>query len=189
MIPFDELFKDGQLNKFMEEKSKNLWEGTLFEKYPLISNKNKGALGEKIVGKYMASLNCSVRERKNSGQDFLIDGYKTEVKISLAHETVYNQFALNHISIKKDWERLIFLGVNYDLSKSKMVFFKKQDFIDHMDNTASPLFKHQQGGEKIKNDDYILMGNFDNFFHLNFVYDISEWKNKEELRGLEFWLK
>lgn len=193
MIPIEELFQDGQFSAFINEKSTNAWKGTLFEKYYEISNHNKGILGEKIAAKHMRNLNHDVRPRVVAGQDFMIDGYKTEVKLSLAQKAIQNRFALNHISMKKDWERLIFLGINYDYSKSKMVFFTREDFIDYMETEDSPLFRHQQGGEKIKNDDYFFMGNFNKFFLLDFVYDISEWRDKKEKRdgtikkGLELW--
>jgi hypothetical protein len=186
MIPFDKLLSDGELKNYLEEATVNPWKGTYFENYPYLNNKRKGMFGEKLVAKYMPYLNCSVRNRKTSGQDFIIDGYKTEVKISLAHAGKKNRFALNHISFKKDWERLIFVGINVDLPTSRIVFFSKKDLLQHYQTSESPIIKHQQGGKKIKNDDYLMIGNFDSVFELDFVHDISEWKN--EKRGIEFWL-
>jgi len=183
---FDSVFSDGELEKYLKESIINPWEGTCFENYPLLTPKRKGAFGEKLVAKYMQQQNRDVKNRKNSGQDFIIDGYKTEVKISLAHAGVEDSFALNHISFNKDWDRLIFVGVNVNLQNSRMVFFSKCDLLKYHTTIPKSMLKHQQGGEKIKNDDYLIIGNFDTFFKLDFVHDISKWI--EEKQGIEFWL-
>lgn len=190
MIPFDELFKDGELSDYLKEKSKDLWKGTYFENYSLVNNTCKGIFGEKMMSKFMPKLGCNICKRENKGHDLIIDGFKTEIKISLAQKLEKDQFALNHISFDKDWERLIFIGVNYDLTESRVVFFKKKEFLLYMkENPEQNIFKYQQGGKDIKNDDYLVMNNFDHFLNLPFIYNIYDWKSKEDPRGIEFWLR
>lgn len=190
MIPFDELFKDGELTDYLNSKSKDLWKGTYFENYQLINNSSKGVFGEKLIEKFMPKLGCHIAKRKNRGHDIMIDGYKTEVKISLAQGLVENCFTLNHISFNKDWERLIFAGINYNLEDSKIIFLKKTELLSYMEeNRDQHILNFQQGGKKIKNDDFFIMKNFAKFFDLPFVYNIYQWKEKADPKGVEFWLK
>jgi hypothetical protein len=51
------------------------------------------------------------------------------------------------------------------------------------------MLKFQQGGKKIKNDDFFIMKDFAKFFDLPFVYNIYQWKEKSDPKGIEFWLK
>lgn len=186
-----DLFNQNDISEYIESRIKNVWKDTPFEKYNLLNNVRKGLVGEKLIKKYMMSMKCPVHRREDVGHDLIINGYKCEIKISLAHDAEYNVFGLNHISLEKSWERIIFVGINHDLSKSRIVFFKKNELIEYLanQNSQSNIFRHQQGGNKVKNDDYCVLGNFEKFFNLHFVYDISEWKNKEDLRGLELCLK
>jgi len=188
MIPFDLIFEDGSIKKYIiDSTSQNDWSGTYFENYHKLSNVGKGIIGEKIVKQYMRILKIPFVGRVNGGHDLIIDGYKTEIKISLSNINVPDRFFLNHISKGKKWERLIFIGVNRDLHTSKIVFFNKSDFVEHT-NSNNNIFSYQQGGKSIQNDDYMLTGNFDKFFKLNFVYDVKDWKKYNEKRGIESWL-
>lgn len=190
MIPFDRLFADGELTEYLESKAQDLWKDTYFEKYSYINNVSKGVFGELLVKKLMLDMGCSVAKRKNKGHDLIIDGYKTEVKFSLAQKLIENQFSLNHISFGKDWDRLIFFGVNYDLNETRAVFFKKKDLISFMEqNEKQNIVKHQQGGKKIKNDDYFVMNSFDELFKLPFVHDIYDWNENHDPGCILFWLK
>lgn len=188
MIPFDLIFNDGSIKKYIDESvSQNNWKNTYFENYHKLNNVCKGNVGEKIIKQYMKILKIPFVKRENTGHDLIIDGYKTEIKISLSNKEKENYFSLNHISLKKDWDRLIFIGINYNLQKSKIVFFNKKNFIEHI-NSNDNIFAYQQGGKSIQNDDYLLIGNFETFFKLNFVHDITDWKKKYEKRGVENWL-
>ena len=161
----------------------NNWAGDpIFENYHKLGNKQKGVLGEYFVEQYMKKLKKSeVKSSSNTDHDRVIDGHKTEIKFSLATSTGstinLNKFMINHVAISKDWERLIFCGINpigSGAERVRMYFFNKQDFKDYMEKCPDPIFKHQQSGAKGKNDDYICV-KFDEFTKLSFIKEINLW--------------
>tara|TARA_R110000824_G_scaffold94768_2_gene228423 strand:+ start:1408 stop:1995 length:588 start_codon:yes stop_codon:yes gene_type:complete len=179
--------------------SKN-WVGTPFEKYPMLSSKAKGKLGEHYVEGYMRSrFDSNVCPPTESDHDRIIDGYNTEIKFGLAsspktakYKIKLNSFTFNHIGCKKDWDRLIFCGINpqkkntniykpegHDWQEINMYFMEKKDFLAYMKkkNSKSNIFAHQQGGKKGKNDDYMVANpkKFGKLISLPFVKPISQW--------------
>ena len=89
----------------------------IFANYHKLGNKQKGVLGEYFVQEYMKALKGStVADPTDTGHDRIIDGYKTEIKFSLANSTRnvinINKFIINHVAIGKDWERLILRDVD-----------------------------------------------------------------------------
>lgn len=129
---------------------------TPHEGYKYMGAKQKGAYGEKYVEKVMGNNNHEVQMRINSGHDLIIDGYKTEIKFSLATNGLKDSFTVNHLSEGKDWVRFIFAGINVD-GDNHMYWMKKDDFRDAI-SPEKCIFNHQQGGAKIKNDDYMITG-------------------------------
>ena len=74
---------------------------------------------------------------------------KTEIKFSLATERNYDgKFTFNHIGLKKDWEQIIFVGVNGD-GEMKVAKFWKNDLPLY-------LFTRQSGGNHLSNDDWMI---------------------------------
>ena len=132
----------------------NLWIGTPLESYALLDPKNKGCFGEELIKTVVKTKYClPVEKRTNAGHDAIIDGVRTEIKFSAAtkRNTDY-KFTFNHIGIHKDWDRIIFMGVNGDLQE-KIVWFTKKDIQDILN--TSTCIAHQQGGKTSNNDDYI----------------------------------
>ncbi len=205
------LFEDGELTKFLDENQHNNWEGTKFEQYPFLSTKNKGCFGEALLEKYMhLVLGYEVKNPTNTGHDRIMSGWKTEIKFSLANSPMVNrkssvhfgrklikpdEFTFNHIATKKDWDRLIFFGVNPLPSNQNMLweckehlppppqlrgfYMTRDDFAHYMDNEnmITKVFAHQQGGDKSDNDDYMVAGyrKFQKLINLPFVKPIEEW--------------
>jgi hypothetical protein len=135
--------------------SNNPWEGTPFEKYYQTGAKQKGALGELIVASFLESEGMIVDKSKNQGHDRIVNNYKTEIKFSCASKR--NQdflFTFNHISFCKDWERIIFCGINGNL-EAKIVWFSKENMKELLDES---ILKHQQAGQENNLDDYCIMG-------------------------------
>ena len=66
-----------------------------------------------------------------------------------------DSFVINHVSKGKDWDRLIFCGINPREEDLRLVWFTRADFAKHVESGASSCFNTQQGGKKIKNDDYM----------------------------------
>ena len=130
---------------------KNPWADTPLETYYLLNPKAKGTQGEKIAEAILIKLGYEVKPRTNSGNDRLVNNLKTEIKFSAASERNYEwRFTFNHIGFEKDWDQIIFVGVNGDLS----IHIVKYD----KDKLPKDLLSHQQGGSKSKNDDFMCTG-------------------------------
>ena len=172
----------------------SLWsQDPLFRDYHKVGQKQKGVAGEYFAERYMKALGSEVSKPTNTDHDRIIDGYKTEIKFSLANsdnknnKIVYNRFMINHVATSKDWDRLLFVGINPDLrwdnvtikegvTPSRVVayYMEKKDFVRYMKSPGMKVFKHQQSGAKGGNDDYICT-NVAAFISLPFVKEVSQW--------------
>lgn len=149
------MIKEEIIHKAYQEKGlpKFLWKDTPYEIYERAASKTKGAYGEAIVANFIATTyNLKVKNRINSDHDRIVKDIKTEIKFSCATERNYNyEFMFNHIGFKKDWERIIFCGINGDLNE-KIVWFTKEDMEQiKQEGLLSP----QQGGKTGGNDDWM----------------------------------
>jgi hypothetical protein len=176
---FGSIFSDNVLINYINENLSDPWTGTPFEGYVFLSPKQKGEFGEKFISKYFYTIkNSNVQKPINSGHDRIVDNKKTEFKFSLATRNGKNgvkkdQFIINHISKDKDWERLVFFGINFDENDSRMLWFTKDDFLNYLEYEHC-IFNHQQGGKSIKNDDYICT-KVDKLLKLSFIKSIDQW--------------
>ena len=175
---FDSIFSDGTLRQYIDDNMKDPWEETPFMGYVHMSPKQKGEFGERFVSKYMVDSGCEVIRAKNPGHDRIIDGILTEIKFSLATRNktggvIKDKFMINHVSICKDWHRLIFCGINDNESDVRIVWFTKEDFVEHL-KSDNCFFNIQQGGQSGGNDDYICT-NVAGLLECSFVKDIAEW--------------
>lgn len=177
---FDSIFEDGTLQEYIQDNLKDPWKGTNFEGYVFMSPKQKGEFGERFVSKLMTLSGCDVKRAKTStaGHDRVIDTILTEIKFALATRdkkggVCADKFIINHVSVCKDWERLIFCGINQDEKDARIVFFTKEDFESHL-KSETCYFNVQQGGTKGGNDDYICT-NVVALLECDFVKNISEW--------------
>ena len=163
-------------------KVNNNWsDDPLFFNYHKLGNKQKGVVGEHYVQTLMEVKKSTVSPPDNVGHDRIIDGHKTEIKFSLAvskgSQIIANHFIINHVAVGKDWDRLIFCGINpldSGASRASVYYFTKKDFASYMKSGGNLVFKHQQSGKKGGNDDFICT-NFKKFVSLPFVKEISEW--------------
>jgi hypothetical protein len=188
----EQIVTSGPIKKYLEESLKNNWTGTPWEPYPLLGTKQKGGAGELIVEEYMIQHGHTVNPPENAGHDRIIDGIKIEIKFSLAHSNTKNEvkliepdaFAINHISIGKSWEKLVFFGVNPlkdnpnirsreddDWPNERIYVMDKEGLSKHLQKENVFPFSRQQGGKKIQNDDWMLTGRkrFLAFTELSFV--------------------
>jgi len=140
------------------------WKTTQFPYYPTLKLPDKGKLGEKLTKTLMKAVhNSKVKGRKNPGHDQIIDDWKTEIKLSIR---LVPEFIYNHISVKKDYDRLLFLGIDAKTNIMYPYFMTKEDIINHL-----PNFSHQQGGVSVKNDDFLIVARPT----FPFMRPISEW--------------
>lgn len=154
------IFGDGILKTYIQSQLNDPWSGTDFEGYVCMGAKQKGVFGELYIKKYLTQLGFNISSRTSSEHDLMVDGIKTEVKFSIAQKDTRKDhpntpradtFMINHVGDTKDWERLVFIGINPGTYPNRVMWFDKDFFSNH----KNKLFKHQQGGKKTNNDDYI----------------------------------
>tara|TARA_B110000208_G_scaffold56537_1_gene74253 strand:+ start:4945 stop:5757 length:813 start_codon:yes stop_codon:yes gene_type:complete len=75
---------------------------------------------------------------------------------------IKDSFVINHVSKAKDWDYLMAIYINPVEADIRLFWFNNEDFVKHIDGCGGDLsgsaFNYQQGGKKIKNDDYMLSG-------------------------------
>ena len=154
-------FSDANLSDYISENLNDPWHGTQWQGYRYLDNKQKGELGERFVESLMDNMGHKVDRAVSStaGHDRVIDGVLTEIKFSIAQtskdkkEIKDDTFIINHVGEKKDWERLIFVGINRN-KESRLGYITKEDF----KKIKKKYFRPQQGGLKANNDDWICGG-------------------------------
>ena len=130
------MFADGSLQNYIEQNLEDPWQRTPFEGYVFMSPKQKGEFGERFTSKYLTHLGCDVKRAKTStaGHDRVVDDILTEIKFSLAIRNrrkggvMFDKFIINHVSSGKDWERLVFVGINENEEDLRVIWFTKEDF-------------------------------------------------------------
>ena len=185
MINLNTFFEDGILQNYVKQKTYDPWIGTSFEGYLNLSNTQMGAFGEILVSKIMNKNGSDICKRDSTGHDRIIDGYKTEIKFSLSRRIDF--FTFNHLACHKDWERLIFLGVNPD-NHFRMNWLYKEKFISNI-NSDSRIFRHQQGGEAGKNDDFMFADKYSKLKETGILQEMDTWlKDGIKKIGLQLWM-
>lgn len=169
--------------KHLDHIKKNkgdLWVGTPFEGYRHMDPKDKGSYGENIVSDILVDLGFTVKDRMNSGHDRIINDIKTEIKFSLANSNMnkgiikVDYFVINHVALGKDWDRLLFLGINPSPNKNRFFWISKDDMKQVFKKET--YFGYQQGGEGTKNDDFMCSGTkLKTLMNSDYVKDISQW--------------
>jgi hypothetical protein len=145
--------------------------GTIYEGFLELPNTVRGSIGEHIVSADMASRGHVVQDRTSAGHDRIIDGIKTEIKHAIQGKFGPDSHILNHISADKDWDRLVFYGVNRPLENMRRVWFTKEDFLANID---CGIFRRQQGGADLENDDY-MCSKTPLLLNQPWVHDIKDW--------------
>ena len=175
------MFADGSLQNYIEQNLADPWKGTPFEGYVYMSPKQKGEFGERFTTKYLEHLGHEVKRAKTStaGHDRVVDGNNTTKKIydgtrkrKKSGVIDYN-FIKNQVSSGKDWERLVFVGVNKNEDDLRVVWFSKEDFNNNLSSDNS-LFNVQQGGKGVGNDDYICT-KVESLLKSDWVNSIDSW--------------
>ncbi|NDB57806.1 hypothetical protein EB001_05115 [bacterium] len=175
---FYSIFEEGSLRDYINQNVQDPWIGTPFEGYVFMSPKQKGTFGERFVSKYFVLKGSKVEKPKNTGHDRIIDKKSSEIKFSLATRDKKggineDQFIINHVSKDKDWERLVFFGINPSEDDCCFFWFCKEDFIQHLESDEC-VFASQQGGKSIGNDDYICT-KINKLKSMPFVKSMDQW--------------
>ena len=177
----NEMFADGSLQNYISTNLADPWLNTPFQDYVYLSPKQKGEFGERFTSKYLKLLGYDVKRAKTStaGHDRVVSNILTEIKFSLATRNkskggvIFDKFIINHVSSGKDWERLIFVGINENEEDWRVVWFTKEDFNNHIKSDKS-LFNIQQGGKGVGNDDYICT-KVESLLQCDWVKSINLW--------------
>lgn len=187
------VYKIAESTELKDYINRNLfdpWRGTPFEGYRYLDNKQKGTYGESLVEQFFKkhARNVMPPLGSNAGHDRIVDGYLTEIKFSLAHTdhkkmcVKPNTFTMNHVSLGKDWQRLVFVGINPEPHPSHIKYMTKDDFTNLLKNDPKTFFEYfsrQQGGKNSTNDDYISSeGKLRKLLQSEYMRDISEWLNE-----------
>ena len=172
------IFQDGSLKQYIENNIQDPWIDTVFKGYVHMDPKQKGEFGEQVVSRYLGNLGFIIKDRNEYGHDRIVNGLRTEIKFSLAQKNPSggifpNRFVLNHISCKKEWDRLFFMGINGE-NKIQVIWFTKKDFtkyVNEVEQHNGCVFRKQQGGKMGKNDDFMCNStNFIRLMNLPFVH-------------------
>lgn len=168
---FDEVFQDGSLTSIIRENTIDPWVNTNFKGYVHMSPHAKGEFGERFITILACQEGHDVKHAHSAtaGHDRIINGMKIEIKFSLAtrvgkrtgakvqsdYGVITDSFIINHVSKGKDWDRLLFCGINPREKDKRFIWFTRADFTKYVESGTAGCFKIQQGGKKIKNDDYM----------------------------------
>jgi hypothetical protein len=149
--------KDAGLMNFIEKHTQDPFKNTVLEGYTHLTPKTKGMFGEQFVSAMLTKNGNKIGAAKTStsGYDRIVDGRKLEIKFSVMKK---QKFIINHVSLNKDWDILLFCGISLTTQNEieyTIVYFTKKDFEEKLQKL---YFKHQQGGNSIKNDDFMCSG-------------------------------
>ena len=159
------IFEDNELTNYINNHINDPYEETHFRGYTYLANSQKGVYGEKYITKYCQSLGQIVNNRINRGHDRIINNIKTEIKFSLSN-------MVNHVSIGKDWDRLLICIINPIQNIQNIKWIEKDVFIEIKDT----YFNHQQGGVGVRNDDYMCTANrLTNLLNSDIMHSMDEW--------------
>lgn len=180
--PF-ELASHKDLRSYILDNTYDPWVGTPFEGYVFLGSKKQGAYGERFIAHALANTyTLEVQKPLNTGHDRLINDIKCEFKFTLASRDCVKRiinvdgFSINHVALKKDWERLVICAINPSDHQSHLVYITKEDFISEM-QLSEPVFKSQQGGDTSNNDDFFIKSikGIREFFDRSYIKDITSW--------------
>lgn len=175
-----------KLSNYIKNNLDDLWYGTFLQGYRYMDNKQKGAFGELFAEEYLKSnkFKVSGRENGNSDHDMVVNSLKVEVKFSVAQTStnkktgekklVKDKFMMNHVGIGKDYDRLLFIGINPEFEESRIVWFDKKDIKKIINNKE--YFGYQQGGNNAENDDYMSGANkLLNLINSKYARTLEQW--------------
>jgi hypothetical protein len=159
----DPILGNSVLRDFIKNNTHDPWEILMHDirGYKALDAKQKGLYGEKYARFLLLESDKVVTKPSNRGHDYIVDGYKTEVKFSVTQtdnktkNIIIDRFMMNHIGLKKDWDRLLFIGSNLCLSNRRVFWFTKSDVEKCIE---LGYLKRQSNGEEGDNDDYMTGG-------------------------------
>jgi len=168
------------IDKFLKTTTINTtgsWKNSKFFDWQQAGNKAKGTTGENFIKHLLDTQGYSdvVSVGGSADHDLKFDSQNIEVKLSFANrdesgEIVHDKFTWNHIGFLKNWEHIVFIGLNPPLSEGRVrgnwrdnseelnvMWFTREQLEKLCDEG---LIARQQGGKKGNNDDWMAGGTF-----------------------------
>lgn len=187
MFNLFEVAAEPSVRQYIDANLYDPWVNTPFQGYVFLGAKKQGTYGERFISAALQKLGLFIDAPLNTGHDRQVglskdQLIKTEFKFSLAQRDCEKQivkpdvFSINHMAISKDWDRMIFCGINPQPHQSPFIFITKEDFIAEM-QLSEPVFKPQQSGKNGGNDDYIIQGirGIREFLNRPYIQQITAW--------------
>ena len=154
--------------------------GTELEGYCNLSPTRKGRVGEFIAKRVLLEEfpTADLYERDNTGHDFITtrSGKDLKVEVKFSASVPDSVYIFNHISISKDWDVVMFVtpsAVDEGGNVSYTARWCNKEAVAANAACTSPVFRHQQGGRKGNNDDFMAA-----------VYDLQELTESRPLSEL-----
>jgi hypothetical protein len=154
----------------------DFWRNSLYESFFLMSSpKAKGSRGERLAAEVFETLGHDILRKKNgklarlegdADHDIVVDGYRTEVKLSLTWDSTPDQFTWQQIRSLQKYDRIIFIGLNPD--EAKMWWATKEDLER---NIFGKSCYRQHGGKKGNQELYWIRNEVPAWFR-----PVEEWK-------------
>jgi hypothetical protein len=172
--------------QYIEQNLTDPWIGTPFEGYRNLGNKQKGEYGERLVYDFFRRNGAVVAKppTSTSGHDIVVNNILVEIKFALSHTNnkfgtiKQDTFIINHVAVGKDWQRLLFVGINENILDTRAKFMEKHVFVELFKNQIEfyKYFSVQQGGTHGNNDDFISADRkLYRLLNSEYVKDITEW--------------
>lgn len=167
-----------QRSKTLQEKVNGVdfWRNSLYESFFLMSSpKAKGSRGERLAAEVMETLGHDILRKKNgklarlegdADHDIVVDGHRTEVKLSLTWDGTPDRFTWQQIRSLQEYDRIIFIGINPN--EAKMWWATKKDLERNIFGKAC---YRQHGGKDGKQELYWIKNEVPSWFR-----SIEEWK-------------
>ena len=161
----------------LQEKSSSYdaWKGSIYESFYLMASpKSKGSRGERLAAEVMEECGHSILRKKNGklariqgdpDHDIVVDGYRTEVKLSLTWEGIPDRFTWQQIRSLQNYDRIIFIGMNPN--ETNMWWATKKDLED---NIFGKSCYRQHGGKDGKQELYWIKNDIPTWFR-----EVKDW--------------
>ena len=179
------------ISKFLstlDGTEQDAWRKSKFYAWQSQGNKQKGITGENMIAEYLTDAGY-INDKQGGGSasyDLCFNGVKIEVKTSFAMKDkgtiVADKFKWQHVGIDKDFDYIVFLGINAeqdlmkvrrgwreDIEEVNILWFSKKDIEKFISEGSMTI---QQGGASSDNDDYWTSANF--FKEINYGKDYKE---------------
>lgn len=140
------------INRCCEELESKYFQNTVFAPIENLLPRQRGKVYEKIASYIIGSKGYCYDKSNDTDYDILVNNSKVEIKGALSVKGDERPIAVfNHIGMKKNWDHILFLCLTGN-GKIYMSHYTKESL------SNLKIMKHQQGGSRSSNDDFMISG-------------------------------